>query len=265
MVKVQAVREETPSIKSIFFRDKPCSQAEPGQFIMVWIPGVDEVPMSLSKIGKINGVEISGIAVKKIGEATEALHRLEKGNLIGVRGPYGVGFKMVEGRVLVVGGGVGIAPLLPLVETLKRRKGALTVVLGAATGKELLGATEASKVLRKGKDKLFMVTEDGSRGIKGIASQTVERLLEEEEFRQIYACGPEAMLKKILDASLKHNVPAQMSLVRYIKCGVGLCGTCMLGKHRVCREGPVFSGKTLAQIREFGKTVRDSSGRLTPL
>lgn len=265
MVRVQAAVKETPSVRSIFFRDKACSQAEPGQFIMVWIPGVDEVPMSLSKIGKIGGGETSGIAVKKIGDATEALHRLKKGSLIGVRGPYGVGFKPVKGKSMVVGGGVGIASLLPLVETLKRRGCIMTVVLGAATKGELLYAARIAHVLRGEENKIITVTEDGSQGVRGLASEVVEHLLKKEKFKQVYACGPEAMLKKVLDATLRHRTSAQLSLVRYIKCGVGLCGSCMVGEYRVCTDGPVFSGAALTGVEEFGRTVRDPSGRLAPL
>ncbi len=260
-VKIVKIKKETPTVKSIFFRDEFCSKAKPGQFIMVWIPGLDEVPMSLSYMETNKG--ISAITVKVVGEATEAIHKLEKGAMFGVRGPYGNGFKIFGGKVLVVGGGIGVAPLLPLVRHLKKVNVKPTVVIGAKNKEELVFVGEMKKIL--GKRKVLTVTEDGSEGLKGFASDVLADLLEKDSYKMVYACGPEAMLKKVLDLVLKHKVQAQLSLERYMKCGVGICGSCMIDGFRVCKDGPVFSSKTLIKTKEFGFLKRTPSGKTVPI
>ena len=258
IVKVLRVKEETPTIKSLFFKDDYCLKAKPGQFIMVWLPGVDEIPMSISRVGLKNGVSIT---VKLVGEATKKLHSMVRGDIFGVRGPYGNSFKIFRGKVLVVGGGVGMAPLLPLIQRLKAAGGKPTVIVGAKTGEELLFFREIRKIV--GGKNVLAVTEDGSIGVKGLASEVLENLLRKDSgYKQIYACGPEPMLKKVLDLALKYEVQAQLSLERYIKCGVGLCGSCMVNGFRVCRDGPVFTSEVLAGVREFGVLRRESSGRI---
>ena len=265
MVRVEKVRVETPQVRTLFFRDEACSLAEPGQFIMVWIPGVDEVPMSLSHIGGLEAEGLSAVTVRRVGEATEALHRLEAGSLLGVRGPLGRGFKPVEGRSLLVGGGLGIAPLRPLLQRLRRLKCEVTVVMGASTARELALASDIEAII-SGWGRLFKATDDGSLGFKGTASQLAAEILRENAgYNQIYACGPEPMLAEILDLSLKYGVEAQLSLERYVKCGLGLCGSCMVGPYRICVEGPVFHGSLLKGLQEFGRFQRDSSGRRIPL
>ncbi len=230
---------------------------------MVWVPGVDEVPMSLSYIGWKG--KISAITVKNVGETTKTIHQFKKGTKFGLRGPYGKGFKIVSGEVLIVGGGVGVTPLYPLLLKLRKFKGKPTSILGAKTKKELLFVHEVEKIL--GKKSVLIVTEDGSMGIKGLASDVLAEILDKKgcKYRQIYACGPEPMLKKVLDLSLKHKIPAQLSLERYIKCGVGLCGSCMVDGFRICKDGPVFSSKILAKLKEFGFVKRESSGKIVKI
>lgn len=258
IVKVLKVKVESPTVKTIFFKDKLASKAKPGQFLMVWIPGVDEVPMSLSYIG--GGGDISAITVKMVGEATKALHKLKNGDILGIRGPYGNGFNLVKGDVLLIGGGVGVAPLLPLIKQLKNFGSKPVLIVGAKSKDELILIREAKKIL--GLKNVLTATEDGSEGFKGLASNLLEEILREGKlFNQIYASGPELMLKKVLNLALKFKVEAQLSLTRYIKCGVGLCGSCAINGLRVCTDGPIFSSKILAKIKEFGVYNRDASGR----
>lgn len=260
IVKVLRVKEETLTVKSLFFKDEFCSKAKPGQFIMVWIPGVDEIPMSISRANLKSGV--SSITVKLVGNATKKLHEMDKGDVFGVRGPYGVNFKIVKGDVLVVGGGVGMVPLLLLLQRLKIAGGKPTVIIGAKIKEELLFVKEVEKTV--GKKNVLTVTEDGSYGVKGLASEVLADMLKRNacNYNQIYACGPELMLKKVLELALKHKIPAQLSLERYIKCGIGLCGSCMIDGFRVCKDGPVFSSKILAEVKEFGVFRREPSGRI---
>jgi dihydroorotate dehydrogenase electron transfer subunit len=103
------------------------------------------------------------------------------------------------------------------------------------------------------------VTDDGSAGMKGFAHQKLEELLKTEKFRMVYACGPEIMLKNVLGVCARKKIPCQLSLERYMKCGIGVCGSCMLGEYRVCKEGPVFTGRQIAGT-EFGIKTRDACG-----
>jgi dihydroorotate dehydrogenase electron transfer subunit len=261
ILKVKKIERETPSVKSIYFEDSFCSNAEPGQFVMVWMPRVDEIPMCLSYMNPETGV--SAITVKSVGDATAAIHQLKEGDLFGVRGPYGTSFKPVGGRTLIVGGGVGVVPLLPLAQKLRTSRSTVTAIVGAESQAELLFTRRLKESLGV-KGEVLTTTEDGTEGLKGYATDLLQDLFERESYRQIYACGPEPMLKKVLDLSLKHQVPAQLGLARYMKCGIGVCGSCVIGGLRVCKDGPVFSGKTLAAVPEFGVAERDAAGRVSP-
>lgn len=259
VIRLERVHLETPSIKSFTFHDSLCATAKPGQFIMVWAIGVDEVPMSLSTI-QSNGC--SEIAVAKVGEATVALHRKRAGDLIGIRGPYGNGFEPSEGNLLLVGGGTGIAVLLPLATSLPKRDASMTFVLGAKTRDELLFLDRAQSICSKHNCAIAVTTEDGTQGSKGLATNAVEKLLEKEHFDMIYTCGPESMMRRVFQLAERYNTPIQASLERIMKCGLGICGSCCVGKYRVCKDGPVFSSEQLKEILdEFGFFKRDFSGK----
>ncbi len=257
-VKVQKIINDTPTVKTLLFKDGLCSKSKPGQFVMLWIPRLDEIPMSLSYIGS----PFSGISVRKVGEATEAIHELKKNSEIGLRGPYGNSFKILKGRILVIGGGCGMAPLNPLISELGKNKAKTTVIIGANTSSELLFYRQLKRRLNKN---LITTTEDGSEGFKGLATDILPRLLQKKTYSHIYACGPELMLKKILEQTLKRRVPVQMSLERHMKCGVGICGSCMIDGLRICKEGPIISGKSLRKLGDFGFFRLDSSGSKTAL
>ena len=116
ITKILDIRNEAKNVKTITF--KYPNKSKPGQFFMIWIPGVDEIPMSVSYLDK----DIKGITFKKIGNATSALYKLKKGDNIGVRGPYGNGFQLKGKQVLFVGGGTGIATIAPAVEHTVKNK-----------------------------------------------------------------------------------------------------------------------------------------------
>jgi dihydroorotate dehydrogenase electron transfer subunit len=262
MVRIRNIKKETPLVKTVTFIDEKCSEAQPGQFVMVWVPGVDEVPMSIASAEKKTNTIT--IAVNKKGEATAALHNLRKGSLLGIRGPYGKSFKIKSGKIIIIGGGTGIAPLYFLIQRLKKVKSKLTVIIGAKTKNELLFLRKINLILNAD-DKLIITTDDGTYGLKGSASEVLNEVLKKERHDWAYTCGPELMMKKVLEATMKHKIPLQASLERYMKCGVGLCGSCMIGEHRVCHDGPVFDGEVLSGIQEFGVSRRDASGRILPV
>ncbi len=259
MVRLRAFRRESETVKVFTFKDQLCADARPGQFIMVWVPGAEEVPMSLTLMDSGEGV--ASIAVKRVGETTAALHQLEKGAVIGVRGPYGNGFTANRGAALIVGGGVGLSPLLPLAESLAEEGNPVTVVAGAKTKDELLFLRR----FRRAGD-VITTTEDGTYGLRGLATQALIGLLEEHRnFKNVYACGPEPLLKEVVKAAVRCRIPTQVSLERYMKCGLGICGSCLIAKYRVCRDGPVFSDGILRRVEEFGLLRRDAAGRAIPI
>lgn len=257
-MKIEKVAKESPSVKTLFFNDKPCTRGRPGQFLMVWLHGFDEIPMSISSASP-NG--LASITVANVGEATNLLHKKEKGDAIGVRGPFGNSFKPVEGKVLLVGGGTGISPLVFLAEKLADLRVKMTFLLGAKTRGELLFLRKIERMSSK-TIRIAASTEDGSYGHKGVITELAEETLAKEKFDMIYACGKEPMILKIFTLAEKHNTPLQASLERLMRCAIGLCGSCTLGKYRVCIDGPVFTDKQLHEVKdEFGHVKRDFNGR----
>lgn len=248
IVEIEEVREETPKIRSLFFDwDK---DIEPGQFVMIWIPGVDEVPMGLSHTRKR-----SGITVKNVGESTQALHNMEVGDKIGIRGPFGRGYELEGNKILAVVGGVGAASLKTAIERYVEDGEKVVCALGAETEEELLFREEFLELSH-----LHVTTDDGTAGHHGFVTELVDDLLD-REIDSVITCGPEVMMKRVVDMCLEKDVPVQASLERFIKCGLGLCDSCAINGYQVCRDGPVFWGEELEQMDEFGKFERDKTGR----
>jgi dihydroorotate dehydrogenase electron transfer subunit len=230
---------------------------------MLWIPGVDEIPLS------ILGVEEGGlvlVAVKRVGQATRALHEAKAGDVLGVRGPFGNSFSMVKGSVLMVAGGTGTAPLLFLANRLLPRTTRGVFVMGAKTQNELLFMNQLERSFNRSQVRLVTSTEDGSCGFTGLCTEPVEQILAKERFNIIYACGPEKMLRRVFELAEEHRTDLEASLERLMRCAIGLCGSCTVGKYRVCADGPVFTSKQLRKVKtEFGYSKRDLTGRRIPL
>ena len=246
-VNIASRAEEAEDVVTLRFDwDAPAS---PGQFIMVWIPGVDEVPMSLSYLG-----DRRGITVKNIGEATKALTSLQAGDQMIVRGPYGRGYHVPKGKVLAVGGGTGMASLLPALERVPTAD--VHTAIGARGERELLFEERAKRT----SSNVRVSTDDGSKGFHGNAVQLAREMMSSTKYDMVLGCGPEKMLYFLHKLCAEKGVPCQMSLERYMKCGAGLCGSCAIDGKRVCREGPVFTGDELKDMKEFGKQRRDECG-----
>jgi dihydroorotate dehydrogenase electron transfer subunit len=242
-VKVTSIRNETPQIRSFFF--EPPFDFSPGQFVMVWVPGVDEVPMALSSA--------NSITVQNVGDATAALFSLAPGAQFGIRGPFGNGFTKGE-KVLAIAGGVGAAPLLPLAKA----DCVMTMLLGARTETELLFVDQLDECTD-----VVIATDDGTLGYKGFVTALMDDL-NLGAYDRIAVCGPEVMMRAVLAKVAEKGIErrTEFSLHRYMKCGVGVCGSCCIDPAglRVCRDGPIFTGDLL-QKSEFGHYMRDASGR----
>ncbi|WP_457550483.1 dihydroorotate dehydrogenase electron transfer subunit [Archaeoglobus sp.] len=229
-LKVKKVIRHCDSIATLVFEKRILSY--PGQFVMLNVFDYEEIPLSLSSP--------NSVTVKAVGETTKALVNFEGGEIVGIRGPFGRPFSY-SNRALIVAGGIGVAPLRYLYHWLKERNAEVTVFYGTRSKEELVFLDEFEDV--------HVSTDDGSYGFKG----NVVRLLMKEnvnfdDFERVYCCGPPIMLKNLYDLLKEKKMlkKAEFSVERYMRCGIGLCGSCVLENGlRVCREGPVFRGDEL--------------------
>ncbi len=258
IVHVAGAQTESPTVKTLVFDDTECAEAEPGQFLMVWIPGTDEVPFSILDA---NNRSVS-IAVKRVGDATAALHDKNRGELVGVRGPFGNNFTLKDGRLLLVSGGTGAAPMVFLAKKLLSNAAKVMFLTGAQTKDELLFREKLEEHSMAKRMKIVWTTEDGSYGVRGLVTTQLDSILTKEDYDMVYTCGPEAMMQETYTAAQKYGVPIEASLERLMRCAIGICGSCVLGRYRVCKDGPVFRGDMLLEVREeFGISKRDFDGR----
>lgn len=248
-ISVQEIVVHNDGLKSYIFQQT--FDVEPGQFVMLWIPGVDEKPFSVSDVR--NGtIEIT---VKAFGPFSRALMNFKQGDRLGLRGPFGRGFRP-RGRGLVVGGGIGIAPLRYLVHGFERNGMEFKTVLGGRTAQELLFADDFARLGAQ------FATDDGSVGEKGFVLPLAERLCKQEKFDVIYGCGPEVMLVALKKLADQVGSDCQLSLERHMKCGIGVCGSCCVDGSGICicREGPVLDKAELERVTDFGLPHRDATG-----
>jgi dihydroorotate dehydrogenase electron transfer subunit len=254
MVRVSENVRETPSTVTLRFPFEP--PAAPGQFVMVWVPGADELPMSLSYLEGPS----KGITVKAMGETSRQMLSLGSGAPVGIRGPYGRPFDLSPKDVLVVAGGSGAAVLAPAADRARRGGSNVTVALGATTESELLFRER----FRSMGARVAIATDDGSLGDRGFVTALAARLLEEHRYDAVWTCGPEVMMRKVVDAASARRVPTFCSVERQMKCALGMCDACAIGPLHVCTDGPVFDASRLAATADFGRFHRDAAGRRVP-
>lgn len=235
---IKNIYRHNENVISLIIRLKNPLKINPGQFVMLWIPNLEEIPLSPSYSNK----HMIRLTVMKRGETTSTIHKLNKGDIILVRGPYGKGFKLTkQGRYLLIGGGYGAAPIIYVAHKLANTKNEIVYIEGVKTAKQALFIEEAKALGLN----TTLVTEDGTSKLKGYVTDYVEKIA--KNYNYILACGPEPMLKKIARISINTNINCQLSFEAMIKCGIGLCGSCELGQtgYMVCRDGPVFNIKTI--------------------
>jgi len=248
VVPITYIIVENPSTKT-FVLDDAIPRATPGQFVMLWIPGIDEKPFA------IVAREPLTLTVAAVGPFSRALHAMNVGDRVGWRGPFGRGFDLNgAGDALLIGGGYGVAALCFAASELRKQTVEITVAMGGRSAPDLLFEDR----LRALGVRVELATEDGSRGVRGLVTDATQDAL--TRATRIFACGPEAMLVAVMKLALAKNIAAQLSVERYMKCGFGICGQCALSGKLVCMDGPVFTAPELAQLPEFGRVHRDASG-----
>jgi dihydroorotate dehydrogenase electron transfer subunit len=148
---IEKVIDETPTVRTLIFSDDILSNVLPGQFVMVWVPGVNELPMSVM-IAQEKGK--TALTIRKYGAASTALYNTKVGELIGVRGPYGNSFNIKEGKLLLIGGGTGLVPLMRLLKFLKSTDD-VTIIMGAKTKDEVFFEDFAKLLLNNTKHQII--------------------------------------------------------------------------------------------------------------
>lgn len=281
-VRIKKIIRETPHVKTFVFDHK--LGAQPGQFANLWLPRVDEKPMS---VAYDNGKEF-WVTMFAVGNFSSKMHQLKAGDMVGVRGPYGKSFTFQQGqRLVMMAGGYGAAPLYYLTIQAVKQGCHVDFVVGARSKQHLLYISRVRKLKNV---TVHVCTDDGSVGFKGYNTLILEKLIDDVAWAKmkgqkgkkvqgqsakskavtlkpidcVYGCGPELMLKRISDICFAHKVKAQLSIERYMKCGFGVCGQCCVDPkgQRMCMEGPVVDNETARKISEFGQYHRDSVGRL---
>lgn len=213
-------------------------EAQPGQFVMAWLPRLDEKPLSLA------GIDPLRLTVAAVGPFSRALHNLQTGDQVWVRGPLGKGYRLPQNpvpgeRLLLVGGGYGSAPLYLLAGQAKAAGYAVDVIIGARTAADLLLAADFEALGAQ----VLLTTEDGSAGICGRVTDALPGAPAGSSTRPaaLYACGPTGMLRALAAWSRAEAIPAQLSWEAQMRCGIGLCGSCETGEGWLtCQDGPVF-------------------------
>jgi NAD(P)H-flavin reductase len=255
--RVRARRQETADTVTLELVPdaRAPAAAGPGQFNMLYAFGVGEVPISLSGHADDGAVRHT---VRDVGAVTAALAAAPVGAVVGLRGPYGTGWDLqaAAGRdVLVVAGGLGLAPLRPVVHHVlehRSRFGRLVVLVGSRADDSILYAGELDRWSEAGAD-VDVIVDHGSAGWRGHVGMVTElfRWYPPTPGTSAFVCGPEVMMRHTAAALVDAAVPAasvQVSLERNMQCAVARCGHCQLGSVLVCRDGPVLSWDRAAPL-----------------
>ena len=229
--------------------------AKPGQYVMLWLPGVDLKPFSVAW----QTAKQFGLTVIKVGPYTAELFKVKKGDKLGFNGPYGTSYDLSgKKKILIVGGGSGVASVTFLAQAAREKNIKVDFVLAAKTEDKIIYQDWLKKiginVYHRFQDKKYERAWD-----------VIEDLANQNKYDGLYACGPELLLERIVDLSLKKKIFCQVSLERYMKCGIGVCGTCSIDPLGIClcQSGPVVTAQFAKKITEFGRFHRDASGEKT--
>lgn len=228
---------------------------DPGQFAMLWVPGVGEIPISYSGIGADGR---AAHTVKAVGATSQALTRLRPGSQVGVRGPFGRGWDLTDlggGDLLVVAGGLGLAPLRPIFDEAANGRldaRAIRAIVGARSPSGLLWRSD---VPARWPDIEIQLTVDrvepGWRGFIGPVTSLLDGMVGDLAATTALVCGPEVMMYVVGGRLAAMGLPSeriQVSLERTMHCGIGLCGHCQLGPLLTCLDGPVVEWTTAREL-----------------
>jgi len=245
------IKNETQNVRTYYIKlPNSVEIPKPGQFNMIYIHGVGEVPISVSDIDY--EARVVAHTVRFVGSVTKAFSILEKDSLIGFRGPYGIGWPMdlaIGRNLILIAGGIGLPPLRPVIREVAKNRAMyrkLFILYGARTPDDLIYRHEY-RDYESIPDTEFYITVDKSnndwKGRVGVVTDLISLINIDPSETLVFVCGPEIMMKFAVKELLKKGFKGNkifLSLERRMKCGVGLCGHCQMGPYFVCRHGPVF-------------------------
>ncbi len=256
--RVTSSQGETYDTVTLVLRpvDQPIAAHRPGQFTMLYAFGVGEVPISVS--GPADGADLVQ-TIRSVGAVTRALCAAGPGQMIGVRGPYGTGWDVEGGAgqdVVLIAGGIGLAPLRPALLSLlavRERFRRITVLIGARSPAEVVFAGELASWRDRGAGVHLTVDRAaaGWTGHVGVVTQLIDRAEIDAAATLALLCGPEVMMRLAARELSARGIPPgsiRVSLERNMRCGVAECGHCQLGPLLLCRDGPVVSYQRAAPL-----------------
>lgn len=260
---VREVSKETPDTFTLTLEPENAVDKrlfQPGQFSMLWAFGVGELPISISGDPAVHDRLV--YTVRSVGQATHSLVNQQVGNSVGIRGPFGTGWPADAARgrdVIIVAGGIGLAPLRPLIYHVLRNRneyGRLVVLYGTRSPRELLYRKELTAWARN-RDTQVLVTVDygglGWRGHVGVVTTLFKYARLQPASSVAMVCGPEIMMRFVtreLETQGLSRDSIYLSMERNMKCAVGFCGHCQYGPHFICKDGPVFRYEQIRKLLE---------------
>jgi NAD(P)H-flavin reductase len=257
--RVALVEKETADTFTVTlepFRCESLAPFAPGQFNMLYVFGVGELPISIS--GDPERREKLVYTVRSVGQATLALVTRKPGDAVGVRGPFGNQWPMAAARgkdVIIVAGGIGLAPLRPAIYHILRHRGdygRLIVLYGARSPRDMLYKKEMAAWGYLPDTQVVTTVDYGGvswRGHVGVVTTLFRYVRLQPTQTVAMICGPEIMMRYVVRELGQRGLPPDnvyLSMERNMKCAVGFCGHCQLGPYFVCKDGPVFSYKDIA-------------------
>ena len=265
---IKDYRDETPDTRTFQVRFKDLEDMKkfkfnPGQFVELTVFGYGEAPFSIS--GGIDKEDYFELTIRKMGTVTSALFRMQRGSIIGIRGPLGRGWpieKMLGKDILIIGGGIGIAPLRPVIHYIKLHRekfGKVILMYGARTPKDLLYKYEFDDWAKFIEVHLTVDCGDETwKGRVGVVTVLFDEIEVIPEKTIALQCGPPIMMHFVTKMLKKIGFPDEniyLSLERLMKCGMGFCGKCTISGTYVCRHGPVFC---YTEVRGFLEKIPEA-------
>ncbi len=255
-VEILDVRRETPDVNTYTLRlvDGSRFRFRPGQFNMVSVIGIGESALSMSSDPEGTEALAEGVfqhTIRVVGNVTRALARLRAGDRFWIRGPYGNGWPLEQasGDLLIIAGGIGLAPLRPAIyRRLAGNPGRLEILYGARTPGDMPFRDEFP-VWQEGGARLLLTADKADEGAEwpyrvGLVTALLDEVEVSPARGQVFICGPEGMMKSVVGALSKRGWPPEeifVSLERRMECGQKTCGRCQIADVYVCQDGPVFS------------------------
>jgi len=260
-VTLTKVIDETPTIKTFVF--DPCGgfSFKTGQFVELTLPGLGEAPFTPSSDPQQS--DEFEITIMNVGRVTDAFHRAKEGDVLGLRGPYGAGYPVDDFRgkeILIVGGGVGLAPLRSLILSLFSRIDdfkKIVICYGARAPQDIVYKYQLDE-FKKPENVEFRLTVDKGdktwKGHVGLVTTILDDLPIDVKTAVGIVCGPPIMMKfstlKLLELGFTES-NVYLSMEKNMSCGLGKCGHCRLGKYYICKDGPVFSFADIKEIEDI--------------